>query len=54
MTNLLIHVDLGNYNDKEVYLYTSATYHAPRLFIILIIVFYLNGLLKKVIIYASY
>ncbi len=32
MTNLLIHVDLGNYNDKEDYLYTSAKYDAPRLF----------------------
>ena len=35
---------LGIYNDKDVYLYSSAKYDRPRLFILPIIITCLNGL----------
>ena len=35
---------LGNYNGENIYLYSSAKYDRQRIFILQIIIIYLNGL----------
>ncbi len=35
---------LGNYNDKDVYLYMSSKYNQIQFSILLIIIYYQNGL----------
>ena len=34
---------LGNYNGQNVYVYNSAKYEAPRIFLLRIIITYQNG-----------
>ena len=34
---------LGNYNGENIYLYSCAKYDKPRIFILQIIIIYLNG-----------
>ncbi len=38
---------LGNYNGQSVYVYNSAKYDAPRIFILQIIISYQNGQMLK-------